>query len=117
MREMGIGWSFETGDAVWTYERAIMPFFWANYLPQKLGGQQLYLMNMRDAGGELMSGKNTYRLHVPSDVPVDKFWSVIVYSQMPSAGQDFFLILRFYGPRKSVYDKTWIAPDVERIVG
>jgi hypothetical protein len=162
MRKMGIGWSFETADAVWTYERAITPFFWANYLPQKLGGQQLYLMNMRDAGGELFTGNNSYRLHIPSDVPVDKFWSVIVYSQktksfipnpldrvgldsydksklkmnadgsvdiyfgnrapkdyeanlLPSAGEDFFLIFRFYGPSKSVYDKTWVAPDVERM--
>jgi hypothetical protein len=78
---MGHAWSFETADAVWTYDRAITPFFWANYLPEKLGGEQLYLMGLRDTKGELLSGKSNYRLHVPADVPVDKFWSVIVYSQ------------------------------------
>jgi hypothetical protein len=158
---MGQAWSFETPDAVWTYDRAITPFFWANYLPQKLGGQQLYLMGLRDSKGELLSGKKSYRLRVPTDVPVDKFWSVILYSQLtksfvpnsqnqfgfdsydksklktnpdgtvdiyfgdkapkgfegnwlPSAGEDFFVIFRFYGPAKSVYEKTWAMPDIER---
>jgi hypothetical protein len=27
---MGEGWSFETPDAVYTSQRAIAPFFWAN---------------------------------------------------------------------------------------
>jgi hypothetical protein len=99
---------------------------------------------------------------VPPDVPVDKFWSTIVYSQrtksfipnrlnragldsydksklktnadgsvdvyfgdkvakdfeenwLPSAGEDFFVIFRLYGPAKSVYDKTWRLPDIERL--
>jgi hypothetical protein len=162
LKKMGQGWSFTSADAVWTYERAITPFFWANYLPQKMGGQQMYLMGLRDVAGDLFSGEKSYRLHVPSDVPVDKFWSVIVYSQktksfipnalnqvgldsydksklkmnadgsvdiyfgttsprgyetnfLPSAGEDFFLIFRFYGPRKSVYEKAWVLPDVERV--
>src|SRR5271166_4467388 len=81
LKRMGQGWSFETTDAVWSYDRAIAPFFWANYLPEKLGGDQLYLMGLRDTKGTLLSGKNSYRLRVPADVPVDKFWSAIVYSQ------------------------------------
>lgn len=81
LKIVGQGWSFETADAVYTYQRAIAPFFWANYLPVKLGGEQLYLMGLRDAKGKLLSGKGSYRLRVPADVPVDKFWSAIVYSQ------------------------------------
>jgi hypothetical protein len=77
---MGEGWSFETPDAVYTYQRAIASLFWANYLPVKLGGQQLYLQGLRDNKGKLFSGKGSYRLHVPADA-VDKFWSAIVYSQ------------------------------------
>lgn len=162
LAKMGTGWSFETADAVWTYERAIAPFFWANYLPQKLGGDQLYLMGMRDTHGVLFSGRSSYRLRVPGDVPVDKFWSAIVYSQrtksfiqnkldrvgldsydksklkvnadgsvdlyfgagaangfernwLPSSGEDFFVIFRFYGPSKSVYEKTWRLSDIERL--
>jgi hypothetical protein len=42
---------------------------------------QLYLMGLRDSTGQLLRGKNTYRLRVPADVPVDKFWFVIAYSQ------------------------------------
>jgi hypothetical protein len=146
---------------VYTYQRAVTPFFWANYLPIKLGGQQLYLMALRDSSGALLSGRATYRLRVPAHVPVDKFWSAIVYGQktksfipnplgrvglgsydkatlkwnadgsvnlylganapagyeqnwLPSAGEDFFVMFRFYGPAKSVYDKTWRLPDVER---
>jgi hypothetical protein len=34
---------------------------------------------------------------------------------LPSAGEDFFLIFRFYGPAKSIYQKTWKMPDIERI--
>jgi len=95
-------------------------------------------------------------------VPVDKFWSVIAYSQrtksfipnsqnrfgldsyensklktnpdgsvdiyfgneapkgyesnwLPSAGEDFFLIFRLYGPEKSVYDRTWRMTDIEQV--
>lgn len=161
-KRVGEAWSFTTADAVWTYDRAITPFFWANYLPKKLGGEQLYLMGLRDVSGVPLSGSLSYRLRVPADVPVDKFWSVIVYSQktksfvpntqdriglssydksklkanadgsidlylasvapsgflgnwLPSAGQDFFVIFRFYGPAKSVYEKTWKLPDIERV--
>nr|WP_050426306.1 DUF1214 domain-containing protein [Bradyrhizobium tropiciagri] len=78
---MGDAWSFETTDAVWTWQRAIAPFFWANYLPAKLSGEQIYLVGLRDSGGKLLSGKGRYRLRVPADVPVNKFWSVIAYSQ------------------------------------
>ena len=30
-------------------------------------------------------------------------------------GEDFFLILRLYGPEKALFDKTWKLGDVERI--
>jgi hypothetical protein len=162
LRKMGDAWSFETAEAVWSYDRVIAPFFWANYLPKKLAGQQLHLMGLRDSKGELLSGRKNYRLRVPADVPVDRFWSVIVCSQLtksfvpnsqnqlgldsydksklktnpngtidiylgdkapkgfesnwlPSAGEDFFVIFRFYGPQKSVYEKTWTAPDIEKV--
>jgi hypothetical protein len=162
LKKMGHAWSFETEDAVMTYERAIAPFFWANYLPEKLGGEQLYLMSMRDSASRLFSGSFSYRLRVPADVPVSKFWSIIAYSQktksfipnsldrigldsyqkstmklnadgsvdlyfgksapvgyevnfLPSAGEDFFIIFRFYGPGRAVYEKTWTAFDVEQI--
>lgn len=36
---------------------------------------------------------------------------------LPTAGEDFFVFFRLYGPAKSVYDKTWKAPDIERMNG
>jgi len=159
-RKTGQDWSFETAGGVWTYERAIAPFFWANYLPRHLGGGQLNLMGLRDTLGELLSGQRTYRLRVPADVPVEKSWSLIMYSLetksfipnpldragidscaksklrrnadgsvdifagdkvprgyeanwLPSAGRDFFLVFRFYGPGAPVFDKTWRLPGIE----
>jgi hypothetical protein len=34
---------------------------------------------------------------------------------IPSAGQDFFLLFRFYGPEESLFDKSFVLPDIERI--
>jgi hypothetical protein len=34
---------------------------------------------------------------------------------IPSAGKDFFMIVRVYGPEKALLDKTWKMPDVEKI--
>ena len=34
---------------------------------------------------------------------------------LPTAGEDFFLILRLYGPEKAFFDKTWKMNDIERI--
>lgn len=32
-----------------------------------------------------------------------------------SAGKNFFLVFRFYGPEKALFDKTWKLPEVERV--
>jgi hypothetical protein len=45
----------------------------------------MYLTGLRDDTGKLFSGKGSYRLRVPAHVPVEKFWSVIVYSQKTKA--------------------------------
>lgn len=34
---------------------------------------------------------------------------------IPTEGRDFWLILRFYGPQKPLFDKSWTAPDLVRI--
>jgi hypothetical protein len=34
---------------------------------------------------------------------------------LPTAGEDFFLILRLYGPGKAFFDKTWKMNDIERV--
>ena len=32
---------------------------------------------------------------------------------IPSAGKDFFILFRFYGPQEAVFDKSFVLPDVE----
>ena len=39
----------------------------------------MYLLTSRDADGERLDGGTTYSLTVPPNVPVDQFWSVLVY--------------------------------------
>ena len=34
---------------------------------------------------------------------------------IPTAGKDFWLIVRFYGPDKPLFDGTWTLADVERV--
>ena len=34
---------------------------------------------------------------------------------IPTAGKDFWLIARFYGPDKVLFQKTWVMPDVEKV--
>ena len=34
---------------------------------------------------------------------------------VPTAGKNFFLIFRLYGPEKAFFDKSWKMPDVEKV--
>jgi hypothetical protein len=34
---------------------------------------------------------------------------------IPTAGEDFFLLFRFYGPEPALYEKEWKLPDVEKV--
>jgi hypothetical protein len=45
----------------------------------KLGAGSFYLSAYHDKNGERLSGSNTYRLHVPANVPASEFWAVTVY--------------------------------------
>ena len=38
-----------------------------------------YLLGMRDSDGEYLSGENTYRVHLPANVPAANYWSVVLY--------------------------------------
>jgi hypothetical protein len=54
----------------------------------KLGTGSFYFASFHDHSGQPLEGGNTYRLHVPANVPVREFWSVTVYSLETSS---FFL--------------------------
>ena len=38
-----------------------------------------YLLGLRDADGEYLSGEHTYRVHLPADMPAANYWSVVLY--------------------------------------
>jgi hypothetical protein len=48
--------------------------------PAKLGSGNFYVGTYHDGSGKPLRGENTYRLHVPANVPVRQFWAFTVYS-------------------------------------
>lgn len=79
--QAAMGFPFEDRGIPLIDER-VDAYFWATYLPVTLGGSSFYLMSLRDSGGELLNGKDTYRLTVPKDTPAKDFWSAIAYSMV-----------------------------------
>ena len=129
---------------------------------KRLGTAQTYLIASKDKDGAALDGHDTYRLHVPPNVPVEQYWSVTAYDRQTHAliknmrrasrasnaaelqknadgstdiyfgpkapnGKEsnsvptdpqrgFELLFRLYGPRKELFDKVWVLPDVEKIM-
>ena len=44
---------------------------------RQIGSQ--YAMAERDAAGQYLDGGKSYRLHLPANIPVKNFWSLLVY--------------------------------------
>ena len=154
------GFVYDEGDYLLLDERG-SAFFWATFIPRRLGKASAYVVGQRDADGELLSGNKQYKLTVPANVPVRDFWSVIAYGKdtkafiynqqdivglssydkpnmqvnadgsvdvyfgeapprglesnwIPTAGEDFFLLFRFYGPEQAFFDKTFKLPDIKK---
>jgi hypothetical protein len=62
-------------------ERAGGYSYWTRFAPKRprLG---LYLLRaLRDASGNLLKGRNLYRLRVPREVPASDRWSLLVYDR------------------------------------
>ena len=62
----------------WILAASRSPSFFAP--TAKLGSGSFYLATYHDSGGKPLRGENTYRLHVPTNVPVREFWAFTVYS-------------------------------------
>ncbi|MEY8099606.1 DUF1214 domain-containing protein [Falsihalocynthiibacter sp. S25ZX9] len=75
--KIGLPFIDQTGLMI---DKRAYAYFYVTYLPKKLGGGTYYISGLRDSRGELLNGKDTYRLNVPADTPAEDFWSVIVYS-------------------------------------
>jgi hypothetical protein len=74
-----IGFPFET-DGVPLIDLRAKSYFYLTYYPKKLGPASFYITSLRDADGNQLTGKNTYKLNVPKNTPARDFWSAIVYS-------------------------------------
>ncbi len=44
-----------------------------------VGAGSQYVIGLRDSDGEILDGSNTYKLHVPANPPVKRFWEITVY--------------------------------------
>lgn len=52
---------------------------------KRLGTAQTYLIVGKGKDGAALSGAQTYRLHVPPNVPVEQYWSVTAYDRQTHA--------------------------------
>src|SRR5262249_27548659 len=49
---------------------------------KNVGVGSQYLWTYKDAKGNFLDGAKNYRLHVPAKIPINNFWSVLVYDSL-----------------------------------
>jgi hypothetical protein len=110
-------WAFVGGSATWdsqgyvnTDRRAGFAYVAIGMSPamveKHIGAGSQYLWTPRDADGEFLDGARDYRLHIPANIPVKNFWSVVAYDA------DSRSILRNEQPFPSV--STYTGPHSNR---
>ncbi len=83
-------WAFIGGSATWDSEgfvntdrRASFAYIAIGMSPamveRHVGAGSQYLWTPREASGAFLDGARSYRLHIPPDIPVKNFWSVVAY--------------------------------------
>jgi hypothetical protein len=83
-------WAFVGGSAAWdsqgyvnTDRRAGFAYIAIGMSPamveKYVGAGSQYLWTPREASGAFLDGAKSYRLHIPPNIPVKNFWSVVAY--------------------------------------
>jgi hypothetical protein len=85
-RGVKTNFSYETDVALDVDARGLSNFA-AFGFPKRVGqgGSIVYLVAFRDGRNEPISGENSYKLHVPANVPAKQYWSVIAYDSLTNA--------------------------------
>ena len=92
-----------------------------------VGAGSQYVIGLRGADGEILDGTNTYKLHIPPNVPVKRFWEITVYDnqtrcmlqtdqRLPGVtSQDADTVQNadgsfdiYFGPEKPEGDVNWV---------
>jgi hypothetical protein len=77
-QELGTHTQIDERAALFRFGFGMHKFLAPGYKPL-VGKGAIYATTYRDAGGRFLQGSETYRLHVPADVPVQDYWSVSAY--------------------------------------
>jgi hypothetical protein len=106
-------WAFVGGCATWDAKgyvnvdhRAAWNYAATGNSPamvqKNVGSGSQYLVVTRDANGVFLDGEKKYRLHVPPNVPVKAFWSVVVYDALSRSelqnGEKYPSVSQYTGP-------------------
>ena len=75
------GFSWDTEGMLDYDNRAIRNWFNVIYFPAKVAERPatMYIDTPLDSDGNVFQAGKTYKLNVPKDVPVNKFWSLTIY--------------------------------------
>ena len=72
-------------------------------MDKNVGVGSYYLWTYKDAAGNFLDGANSYKLHIPANVPAKDFWLVLVYDALSRSelknGQPFPSVSKYSEPK------------------